>query len=72
MWLIFLETFLGGMETTAPELGRDAQARLETFLGGMETRSRIGTFAALAGLETFLGGMETPHSEREVCEGTTP
>ena len=23
-------------------------------------------------LETFLGGMETPHSEREVCEGTTP
>ena len=47
------------METTAPELGRDAQARLETFLGGMETRSRIGTFAALAGLETFLGGMET-------------
>ena len=59
----YLETFLGGMETSGRMVCGGALHDLETFLGGMETLSWQLTSYILRILETFLGGMETALSQ---------
>ena len=59
LYLCFLETFLGGMETPGPAVSAPGRECLETFLGGMETSPSPGPNPPEPFLETFLGGMET-------------
>ena len=69
----FLETFLGGMETSIKHVPGPEQPRaLETFLGGMETGSHLGRARHTPHLETFLGGMETVNLNETGRRGEQP
>ena len=56
---VFLETFLGGMETCIDLEIVFVDGILETFLSGMETGLEGHPGSPEALLETFLSGMET-------------